>query len=159
MQVEMFHMSLERHRAVSLCYTSTDAVLLYVTHLVVSPKMSTKSKPKKAKSNQEKKSKNDTESGKQTKTSTQLKNFEEIQKRNIEAAKKHADKYESSSEEELESDSLLESVFKSYGGDRSQLQKTQEFLENVFQSGTATCLICIASVKRTDYVSLSTTSG
>lgn len=84
---------------------------------------------------------------------SQLKQFDDIRKKHIEAAKLHADNYESSSEEELESDALLESVFKGYGGDKKQLQKTQEFLENVFQSGTATCLICIATVKRTDYVS------
>lgn len=88
------------------------------------------------------------------KKQTQLKHFNDIRKKHIEAAKIHTENYESSSEEELENDSLLESVFKGYGGDKSQLQKTQEFLENVFQSGTATCLICIASVKRTDYVSL-----
>lgn len=88
------------------------------------------------------------------KKQTQLKQFNDIRKKHIEAAKIHTENYESSSEEELENDSLLESVFKGYGGDKSQLQKTQEFLENVFQSGTATCLICIASVKRTDYVSL-----
>lgn len=87
------------------------------------------------------------------KNQTQLKQFNDIRKKHIEAAKAHTENYESSSEEELENDSLLESVFKGYGGDKSQLQKTQEFLENVFQSGTATCLICIASVKRTDYVS------
>lgn len=87
------------------------------------------------------------------KKQTQLKQFNDIRKKHIEAAKIHTENYESSSEEELENDSLLESVFKGYGGDKSQLQKTQEFLENVFQSGTATCLICIASVKRTDYVS------
>lgn len=88
------------------------------------------------------------------KKQTQLKQFNDIRKKHIEAAKIHTENYESSSEEELENDSLLESVFKGYGGDKSQLQKTQEFLENVFQSGTATCLVCIASVKRTDYVSL-----
>lgn len=80
--------------------------------------------------------------------------FKEAQMEHIQAAKKHIQNYESSSEEEdLESDALLESVFKGYGGDRSQLRKTQEFLEHVFQSGAATCLICIATVKRTDYVS------
>lgn len=88
------------------------------------------------------------------KKQAQLKQFNDIRKKHIEAAKVHTENYESSSEEELENDSLLASVFKSYGGDKSQLQKTQEFLENVFQSGTATCLICIASVKRTDYVSV-----
>lgn len=80
--------------------------------------------------------------------------FKEAQMEHIQAAKKHIQNYESSSEEEdLESNALLESVFKGYGGDRSQLRKTQEFLEHIFQSGAATCLICIATVKRTDYVS------
>lgn len=79
--------------------------------------------------------------------------FKEVQQEHLQAAKKHIQNYESSSDEEdLESDALLESVFKGYDGDRSQLRKTQEFLEHVFQSGAATCLICIATVKRTDYV-------
>lgn len=80
--------------------------------------------------------------------------FKEAQQAHLEKAKKLIESYElSSDEEEIESDTLLESVFKGYDGDRSQLHKTQEFLENVFQSGAATCLICIATVKRTDYVS------
>lgn len=87
-----------------------------------------------------------------TNPNTIAEKFKEVQKKHIQAAKKHIENYESSSEEELENDSLLESVFKSYAGDKNQLQKTQEFLENVFQSGAATCLICIATVKRTDYV-------
>lgn len=80
--------------------------------------------------------------------------FKEAQLEHLQAVKKHIQNYESSSEEEdLESDALLESVFKGYDGDRDQLRKTQEFLEYIFQSGAATCLICIATVKRTDYVS------
>lgn len=80
--------------------------------------------------------------------------FKEAQQEHLQAARQHIQNYESSSDEEdLESDALLESVFKGYDGDRSQLRKTQEFLEHVFQSGAATCLICIATVKRTDYVS------
>lgn len=83
-----------------------------------------------------------------------LEKFKEAQKKHIAAAQKHYGGYASSSdEEELENNSLFESVFKGYGGDTNQLRKTQEFLENVFQSGAATCLICIATVKRTDYVS------
>lgn len=79
--------------------------------------------------------------------------FKEVQKENLEAAKRHIQNYESSSEEEdLEIDSLLESVFKGYGGERNQLGKTQTFLENIFQSGAATCLICIGTVKRADYI-------
>lgn len=92
------------------------------------------------------------------KTAINVKNaaskFKEAQQAHLEKAKKLIEAYEQSSdEEEIESDVLLESVFKSYDGDKSQLHKTQEFLENVFQSGAATCLICIATVKRTDYVS------
>lgn len=80
--------------------------------------------------------------------------FKEAQQEHLQAAKKHIENYESSSEEEdLDSDTLLKTVFKGYGGDKEQLRKTQEFLENIFQSGAATCLICIATVKRTDYVS------
>lgn len=80
--------------------------------------------------------------------------FKEVQLEHLQAAKKHIVNYESSSEEEdLDSDTLLKSVFKGYDGDKTQLRKTQEFLENIFQSGAATCLICIATVKRSDYVS------
>lgn len=107
--------------------------------------------------------------------------LKEAQKKHLQAAQKHLQNYESSSEEELENDSLFgecllmvgaatqsfdssrlhfaESVFKNYAGDKIGLQKTQEFLENVFQSGAATCLICIATVKRTDYVSFDFCSG
>lgn len=88
-------------------------------------------------------------------TKNSVKKFNEVQLEHINAAKKHIQNYESSSEEEdddLEYDKLIQSVFKEYNGDQNQLKKTQEFLENVFQSGTATCLICIATVKRSDYV-------
>lgn len=89
-----------------------------------------------------------------TKQNVAQNRFKEIQIEHLQAAKKYTQNYESSSEEEdgLEND-ILESVFKNYGGDRNQLQKTQEFLENIFQSGASTCLICIGNVKRTDYVS------
>jgi len=40
------------------------------------------------------------------------------------------------------------------GGMNADLGRTQHFLEEVFQSGAATCLICIGSVKRIDPVSL-----
>lgn len=86
---------------------------------------------------------------------TSVKKFNEVQLEHINAAKKHIQNYESSSEEEddyVEYDKLIQSVFREYNGDQNQLKKTQEFLENVFQSGTATCLICIATVKRSDYV-------
>lgn len=80
--------------------------------------------------------------------------FREIQIEHLQNAKKYVQNYESSSEEEgLESESVLESVFKSYGGEKNELSKTQECLENIFLSGASTCLICIGNVKRTDYVS------
>lgn len=83
------------------------------------------------------------------------KKHREIQMKHLQSARKHIQYYESSSEEEeeLEKSVLLESVFRGYNGDRDQLRRTQEFLENVFQSGASTCLICIGTVKRTDYVS------
>lgn len=83
------------------------------------------------------------------------KKFKQVQLEHLQAAKKHIRDYESSSEEEeeIECDTLIASVFKEYAGEKNQLRKTQEFLENIFQSGAVTCLICIATVKRSDYVS------
>ncbi|XP_046688543.1 NF-X1-type zinc finger protein NFXL1-like [Homalodisca vitripennis] len=74
-----------------------------------------------------------------------------------EAAAKHKlTGYESSSEEEeLESENILGSVLKSYaslGGTNEDLGRTQNFLEDAFQSGAAICLVCIATVKRNDHV-------
>lgn len=80
--------------------------------------------------------------------------FKEIRNEHLKAAQKYTENYESSSDEEdFECQPILESVFKSYNGDRAQLQKTQEFLEHCFTSGASTCLICIGNVKRSDYVS------
>lgn len=80
--------------------------------------------------------------------------FKEIRNEHLKAAKKYTENYESSSDEEdFECQPILESVFKSYNGDRTELQKTQEFLEHCFTSGASTCLICIGNVKRSDYVS------
>nr|CAD7597142.1 unnamed protein product [Timema genevievae] len=83
--------------------------------------------------------------------------FEEAQARLQASVQKHIKPdYESSSEEdELESDNILGSVLKSYsqlGGKSEDLGRTQRFLEDAFQSGAATCLICIASVKRNDAI-------
>lgn len=58
----------------------------------------------------------------------------------------------SSSEEELESESILTSVFKNYdrfSNKHEGIERTQQFLENLFQSGAGICLICIGSIKRT----------
>lgn len=79
--------------------------------------------------------------------------FEAAQQKHMEAAKRVTAGYESSSdEEELETDKLLASVLTGYGGDQSALSRTQQCLETMFQSGAATCLICIASIRRVDYV-------
>lgn len=59
----------------------------------------------------------------------------------------------SDEEEELETNSILGSVIKNYsqyGGKNEDLERTQNFLENVFHSGAAACLICIETVKRND---------
>ncbi|XP_049812218.1 NF-X1-type zinc finger protein NFXL1 [Schistocerca nitens] len=83
--------------------------------------------------------------------------FKEAQLKQQASLQKHLSTgYESSSEEDdLENDNILESVLKSYsqlGGRSDELGRTQRFLEEVFQSGAATCLICIASVKRNDAI-------
>lgn len=84
--------------------------------------------------------------------------FETAKQQHLEAAKRvtitGGGGYESSSDEEdLAADELLATVLKGYGdGDRSALSRTQECLESTFQSGAATCLICIASVRRVDHV-------
>ncbi|XP_037901244.1 NF-X1-type zinc finger protein NFXL1 [Glossina fuscipes] len=83
--------------------------------------------------------------------------FYEAHAKNLEAAKKLVDKYISSSEEEDELDEtkILKALYKNYSDrkeDEHLLAKTASFLENILHSGSATCLICIASVKRTDAI-------
>lgn len=88
--------------------------------------------------------------------------FEEVHARNIAAAKKIVEKYSSSSdeeEEELNESKILDSLFKHYKSDDSRLgiqqalqQKTAAFFENALHSGSATCLICIGSVRRADSI-------
>ncbi|KAF4517853.1 hypothetical protein B566_EDAN011778 [Ephemera danica] len=61
----------------------------------------------------------------------------------------------SSDEEDLQSENILGSVLQSYtksAGGLVDLGRTQQFLEDAFQSGAATCLICISSVKRADAI-------
>uniref|UniRef100_A0A1B6CP89 PHD-type domain-containing protein n=1 Tax=Clastoptera arizonana TaxID=38151 RepID=A0A1B6CP89_9HEMI len=61
----------------------------------------------------------------------------------------------SSEEDDLESETILGSVLKSYaqiGGKSEDLGRTQNFLEDTFQSGAATCLICIVTVKRNEAI-------
>lgn len=81
--------------------------------------------------------------------------FQEAQARLQASVQKHIkQEYDSSEEEdELESDSILGSVLQGYsqvGGRSEDLGRTQRFLEDAFQSGAASCLICIGSVKRND---------
>lgn len=61
---------------------------------------------------------------------------------------------ESSDEDDtgVEVAEVVRSVFQSYAGEAKDLIKTQHFLENQFQSGAATCPICIARVRRTDRI-------
>lgn len=107
--------------------------------------------------------------------------FEEVHARNIAAAKKIVEKYSSSDEEEEEELNeskilgilylylqektvaiyllFLDSLFRHYKSDGSRLgiqqalqQKTASFFENALHSGSATCLICIGSVRRADSI-------
>lgn len=83
--------------------------------------------------------------------------FEKLQRENLESAKRFTEHYDSSSGDDEGQDreavaisDIFSSVFKGYSGDSKDLQKTQHFLENAFQTGAATCLICIATVKRSE---------
>ncbi|XP_037397326.1 NF-X1-type zinc finger protein NFXL1 [Pygocentrus nattereri] len=97
--------------------------------------------------------------------------FDEIRKSNQAAAQRLAEKPCSSSSEEEEEEeddddvedgrlgkrgTILQSTLTAYtnhmGGDVSELERTRRCLNEVFQSGAITCLICIASVKRTQAV-------
>lgn len=64
-----------------------------------------------------------------------------------------AHSYDSSDEDEegeaeVQVSEVVQSVFKGYNGNAKDLIKTGHFLENQFQSDAATCLICIARVRR-----------
>uniref|UniRef100_A0A1A8GZW0 Nuclear transcription factor, X-box binding-like 1 n=2 Tax=Nothobranchius korthausae TaxID=1143690 RepID=A0A1A8GZW0_9TELE len=92
--------------------------------------------------------------------------FEEIRKSNQAAAKRLVESHLSSSSSDEDQDGtddgdtqrgrILESTFTSYtsqtGGDSSGLVRTGQYLTDLFQSGALTCLICIASVRRTQQV-------
>uniref|UniRef100_A0A3Q2EBW0 Nuclear transcription factor, X-box binding-like 1 n=1 Tax=Cyprinodon variegatus TaxID=28743 RepID=A0A3Q2EBW0_CYPVA len=83
--------------------------------------------------------------------------FEEIRRSNQAAAKRLVESHVSSSSSDEENDDagdrqrgkVLE--FKD-GGDASGLHRTNQYLSDLFQSGALTCLICIASVRRTQQV-------
>ncbi|KAL2079385.1 hypothetical protein ACEWY4_025129 [Coilia grayii] len=96
--------------------------------------------------------------------------FDEIRKSNQAAAMRLAEsQYTSSSEDDDDEDEegqdegrvgkhgkILESTFTTYtrqtGGDMAELERTRQYLNEAFQSGAIACLICIASVKRTQAV-------
>ncbi|XP_023201832.1 NF-X1-type zinc finger protein NFXL1 isoform X2 [Xiphophorus maculatus] len=93
--------------------------------------------------------------------------FEEIRRSNQAAALRLVESRVSSSSSDEDNDDddddgdgqrgrILESTFTSYtsqtGGDASALTRTGQYLSDMFQSGALTCLICIASVKRTQPV-------
>ncbi|GAA6081053.1 NF-X1-type zinc finger protein NFXL1 isoform X2 [Tachysurus ichikawai] len=92
--------------------------------------------------------------------------FDEIRKSNQAAAQRLAEsQYSSSSDDDDDDDEdevlgkrgrILESTLTTYtsqtGGDVSDLERTRQYLNEAFQSGAITCLICIGSVKRTQAV-------
>ncbi|KAM9142393.1 NF-X1-type zinc finger protein NFXL1 isoform 1-T1 [Pangshura tecta] len=89
------------------------------------------------------------------------KKFDEIKKANQAAAKKFVeDQFSSSSEEEEDIEGkhvkILAKTFTTYtnqtDGDASELERTRQYVNEAFQSGALTCLICIASVKRNQAV-------
>lgn len=47
------------------------------------------------------------------------------------------------------------SIFKFQDGDVRELERTKQYVNEAFQAGAMTCLICIASVKRNQAVSFS----
>uniref|UniRef100_A0A8B9TDX6 Nuclear transcription factor, X-box binding like 1 n=1 Tax=Anas platyrhynchos TaxID=8839 RepID=A0A8B9TDX6_ANAPL len=88
--------------------------------------------------------------------------FDEIKKANQAAAKKLVeDQFSSSSEDddedaEVKQGKILAKTFTIYtsqtDGDASELERTRQYVNEAFQSGAMTCLICIASVKRNQAV-------
>ncbi|KAF4790447.1 hypothetical protein TURU_141295 [Turdus rufiventris] len=91
-----------------------------------------------------------------------LKKFDEIKKANQAAAKKLVEDQLSSSSEDDDEDAeikqgkILDKTFTIYtsqtDGDASELERTRQYMNEAFQSGAMTCLICIASVKRNQAV-------
>ncbi|XP_076402537.1 NF-X1-type zinc finger protein NFXL1 isoform X2 [Peromyscus maniculatus bairdii] len=95
---------------------------------------------------------------------TSQRKFEEIKKANQAAARKLVEEQGSSSSSEEEGDEDLEgkrgkivaNTFVSYtthtDGDIHELERTKQYVNEAFQTGAMTCLICIASVKRNQAV-------
>ncbi|XP_075423057.1 NF-X1-type zinc finger protein NFXL1 [Ascaphus truei] len=101
---------------------------------------------------------------KETNEGTSIKKFEEIQKANQAAVRKFADDHYSSSSEDEDGDEdadgkqskIVSLTFTTYtnqtDGDASELERTRQYVNEAFQAGAVTCLICIASVKRNQAV-------
>lgn len=57
----------------------------------------------------------------------------------------------------FKSGKISDTVFKNYTNsneEKENINRTQGFIEQAFQSGAATCLICISKIKRDDQVKL-----
>ncbi|KAK2513677.1 Nfxl1 [Columba guinea] len=101
-------------------------------------------------------------SGKGASELSSQKKFDEIKKANQAAAKKLVEDQFSSSSEDDDEDAeekqgkILVKTFNIYtsqtDGDASELERTRQYMNEAFQSGAMTCLICIASVKRNQAV-------
>nr|XP_046185217.1 NF-X1-type zinc finger protein NFXL1-like [Oncorhynchus gorbuscha] len=105
-------------------------------------------------------------------TASSQSKFEEIRKSNQAAAQRLVQsQYSSSSDDDVDDlvddggkvegkdgkrVKILSSTLTTYtdqtGGDVTDLERTRQYLSDAFQSGAITCLICIASVKRTQAV-------
>ena len=57
-----------------------------------------------------------------------------------------------SSDEDDKDQYNLEAVYKNFPGNSTDLYKTKVFIDNCFQSGNLTCLVCLRRVKNTDPV-------
>ncbi|KAM6440614.1 NF-X1-type zinc finger protein NFXL1 isoform 2-T2 [Liasis olivaceus] len=93
------------------------------------------------------------------------KKFDEIKKANQAAVKRLVENQFSSSSEDDDGDDeeiegkhgqILAKTFTKYtnqtDGDASELERTKQYMNDAFQSGALTCLICIASIKRNQAV-------
>lgn len=81
--------------------------------------------------------------------------FHQAHRKHVESAKKYTQQYESSEDEDeggSSSQDILGSVLKNYAGAGMDIGKTQEYLQNLLESRSAVCLICIGTVKRADSI-------
>ncbi|XP_058459485.1 NF-X1-type zinc finger protein NFXL1 [Malaya genurostris] len=81
--------------------------------------------------------------------------FNQAHRKHVESAKKYTQQYESSEDEDegdTASQEILGTVLKNYTGYGGDIDKTQEYLQNLLESRSAVCLICIGAVKRADSI-------